>query len=82
MNKREWTVTKSNETIDMTPTWVGVTPWIVALLTNSKPESAGFKEAVKHIKRMAEVADKYVTFVKGVEHEGSTPEETDPPRRG
>lgn len=70
------------EVIDCTPSWSGITPWLVALLTESTPGSAGYKEAVKHLQRMAEVADKYVTFVKGVEHEGSTPEETDPPRRG
>lgn len=61
-------------TIDCTPTWSGILPWLAALL---KQGGKGEAEAMKHLAHMARVADQYVEFVKGTEREPG--EDPDPP---
>ncbi len=68
------------QVIDCTPTWSAVLPWCLALIEQNGRSSPGYKKAMEELKRMAEVADKYVTFVKGTESESE--EDTGPKRVG
>ena len=46
------------EKIDLTPTWQGVLPVLVALVSNGGP--SGRAHAMKELVRMAQLADRYV----------------------
>jgi hypothetical protein len=46
------------ETIDCTPTWEGITPYLIILLKDGDRE--GQKTAEVELKRMAQLADLYV----------------------
>ncbi len=50
------------QTIDCTPTWSGILPALLNVLENGTEE--GKKLARIELKRMAEVADKYVEYQK------------------
>ncbi len=50
-------------TIDLTPTWEGVLPGLLATFNNSPVEKTNFAES--QLQRMAQVADKYVADQKG-----------------
>ena len=42
--------------VDITPTWLGILPSLLALYENSTTRSVGLKE----LRRMADLADRYV----------------------
>lgn len=48
-------------TIDMTPTWVGILPALIAIIENGN--EAGKRNAYEELRRMAEIADDYNAFV-------------------
>jgi hypothetical protein len=50
------------QTIDLTPTWRGILPALLAIY-----ESGDRQTAIDEMVRMANLADKYVAFVKGEE---------------
>jgi hypothetical protein len=45
-------------TIDMTPTWEGILPGLIAMVTNGTVEARN--TAMSELRRMAQLADKYV----------------------
>lgn len=49
--------------IDMTPTWSGILPALLASVEDGTPE--GRKIAIDELERMARIADKYVAEQKG-----------------
>jgi hypothetical protein len=53
----------TGETIDVTPTWAGLTPALIALVVSGEtPESR--QTAELELQRMARLADAYVVVVK------------------
>lgn len=52
----------ATEYIDMTPTWVGVLPILMAALEDATPE--GKEIARQELYRMADLADRYVELGK------------------
>jgi hypothetical protein len=55
-----------SRTVDMTPTWEGILPAIVALLADGvKAEARGV--AIAELERMAKLADLYVQLTQGGE---------------
>lgn len=48
----------SPKTIDVTPTWVGILPTLLALYENATPK--GKAEALAELRRMAAIADQHV----------------------
>lgn len=54
--------------IDATPTWEAMLPWLLTVFKDG--DFKGQKTALAELTRMAQVADKYVTYVKGTESEG------------
>lgn len=53
---------------DMTPTWSAVLPILIAGATDTKRDSAARESAMAELRRMAELADKYVALNKGNKH--------------
>jgi hypothetical protein len=58
---------KGLQTIDCTPTWSGILPALLIVLEDGTEE--GKKLARIELKRMAEIADKYVEHQKSINHE-------------
>lgn len=58
------------KTIDATPTWSAITPWLLAILQEATTKKAR-EAARKEILRMAEVADRHVKYVGTLSAEGS-----------
>ena len=55
-----------SKTVDMTPTWEGILPAILALLADGvKAETRGV--AIAELERMAKLADLYVQLTQGGE---------------
>jgi hypothetical protein len=54
--------TKVVRTIDLTPTWSGITPALVAVLQNPDAPAEAHKTVEKELARMADLADKYVEY--------------------
>lgn len=50
--------------IDMTPTWSGILPALIAIIANGETVEAR-KTAEAELRRMAGLADRYVASVKG-----------------
>lgn len=50
------------ETIDATPSWSGILPALIAALRNGSPTGQAIAEA--ELKRMADLADRYVSCSK------------------
>ncbi|MGE0500652.1 MAG: hypothetical protein AB7I79_03225 [Rhizobiaceae bacterium] len=55
-------MTREPEFIDLTPTWSGVLPILLASFENCGDE--GSASAISSLKQMAEVADRHVAAVK------------------
>jgi hypothetical protein len=53
------------KTIDMTPTWVGILPALLAVLESS-PNTDSRQLVRTELKRMAALADRYVISQKGI----------------
>ena len=49
---------REHETVNVTPTWAGILPYIICLLENGETENAR-KTARHELARMAEAADRY-----------------------
>lgn len=58
---------KGLQTIDCTPTWSGILPALLNVLENGTEE--GKKVVYVELKRMAEIADKYVEYQKSINNE-------------
>jgi hypothetical protein len=53
-----------DKTIDLTPTWLGILPALVALITDGDAE--GRRGAQEELRRMAGLADAHVTSVRNL----------------
>ena len=49
-------------TIDITPTWAGILPLLLAVIVDGTPE--GKKHAIAELQRMADAADKFNQLAK------------------
>jgi hypothetical protein len=54
------------QTIDLTPTWTGIAPALVAVLQDGTPE--GQKQAKIELKRMAQTADLFNEAIKTLQY--------------
>lgn len=50
------------EIIDITPTWVGILPALIAVIRDGSPE--GRKYAIAELERMADAADRFNQLAK------------------
>jgi hypothetical protein len=54
---------KQTVTIDCTPTWEGILPWLIAMIEENGHSAQATTIAKEQLKKMAQVADKYVESI-------------------
>lgn len=59
------------KTIDLTPTWSGLLPALIAVIQNGKPE--GQRLAIEELRRMAQAADQLNVELKTMAEHGLNP---------